>query len=212
MNDYLTTTFTSINEEINKKANSEAVNGIDGRVQSLEGSVQASNIVATVRNSSDYKNDLNNKVNTSDFNSYKSTISEDFKTVNNNIGAKISSNSVISAINSSSETERIGKSKIDFESNLNLSTIYTSNDININNFTMLPPTITIDNIVDNIEFDISGTNLTMQAYNIRNTNYITSFNNDANTYMNTNEMIKLLLYEIQKLKKEISELKNKGGE
>jgi hypothetical protein len=212
MNDYLTTTFSSINEEINKKANSEAVNGIDGRVQSLEGSVQASNIVATVRNSSDYKNDLNNKVNTSDFNSYKSTISEDFKTVNNNIGAKISSNSVISAINSSSETERIGKSKIDFESNLNLSTIYTSNDININNFTMLPPTITIDNIVDNIEFDISGTNLTMQAYNIRNTNYITSFNNDANTYMNTNEMIKLLLYEIQKLKKEISELKNKGGE
>ena len=76
------------NEEINKKANSEFVNGINSRVQSLESSTQASNIVTIVRNSTEYKNDLNNKVNTSDFNSYKSTISDSFKTVNEDIKAK----------------------------------------------------------------------------------------------------------------------------
>jgi hypothetical protein len=212
MNKYLENTFKAVDENINKKANSDVVTGIESRVSSLEKSTSASNIVTTVRNSSEYIGDLNSKVNASDFNTYKTNISETFNDVNKQINSKVDSNKVIAAINSSLETERIGKSKIDFESNLNLSTIYTSNDININDFTMFPPTITIDNIVDNIKFDVSGTNLTMQAYNIRNTNYITSFNNDANTYMNTNEMIKLLLYEIQKLKKEIDELKNKGGE
>ena len=212
MNNYLTNNFNSINEAVNKKASTELVSGIDGRVQSLESSIQASNIVTIVRNSTEYKNDLNNKVNTSDFNSYKNTVSDNFRTVNENIAAKVSSNNVISAINSSTETERISKSKIDFESILNLSTIYTSNGIDINNITLFPPQIDIDNIVDNIKFTVNGTDLTMQAYNIRNTNYITSFNNDANTYMNTNEMIKLLLYEIQKLKTEINNLKNKGGE
>jgi hypothetical protein len=212
MNKYLENTFKAVNENINKKANSDVVTGIESRVSSLEKSTSASNIVTTVRNSSEYIGDLNSKVNASDFNAYKTNISETFNDVNKQINSKVDSNKVIAAINSSLETERIGKSKIDFESNLNLSTIYTSNDININDFTMFPPTITIDNIVDNIKFDVNGTNLTMQAYNIRNTNYITSFNNDANTYMNTNEMIKLLLYEIQKLKKEIDELKNKGGE
>ena len=212
MNDYLINTFNSINEEVNKKANTEFVNGIDGRVQSLEKSTQASNIVTTVRNSTEYKNDLNNKVNTSDFNTYKTTVSESFKTVNESIAAKVSSKNVIAAINSSTETERIGKSKIDFESNLNLNTVYTSNGINTSDITLFPPQINIDNIIDNINFTVDGTNLTMQAYNIRNTNYITSFNNDANTYMNTNEMIKLLLYEIQKLKTEINNLKNEGGE
>ena len=212
MNNYLTNTFNSINEEVNKKANTEFVNGIDSRVQSLESSTQASNIVKAVRNSTEYKNDLNNKVNTSDFDTYKTTVSESFKTVNENIAVKVSSKNIITAINSSTETERIGKSKIDFESNLNLNTVYTSNGINTSDITLFPPQINIDNIIDNINFTVDGTNLTMQAYNIRNTNYITSFNNDANTYMNTNEMIKLLLYEIQKLKTEINNLKNEGGE
>lgn len=212
MNKYLENTFKTVDENINKKASIDVVTGIASRVSSLEKSTSASNIVTAVRSSSEYIQDLNGKVNVSDFNTYKTNVSETFNNVNKQINSKVDSNKIIAAINSSSETERIGKSKIDFESNLNLNTIYTSNDININNFTMLSPTITIDNIVDNIEFDVNGTDLTMKAYNIRNTNYITSFNNDANTYMNTNEMIKLLLYEIQKLKKEISELKNKGGE
>jgi hypothetical protein len=74
------------------------------------------------------------------------------------------------------------------------------------------PTITIDNIVDNIDFDINNTDLTMKVYKIRNTNYITNFLDDANIYMNNNEMIKLLLYEIKSLKQRIFELENKGGE
>ena len=207
MNNYLETTFESINDEINKKASTDFVNGINSRVSNLESSTQSSNIVATVRNSTEYKEDLNKKVNVSDLNSYKSSVSESFTDVNKKLGSKIETNKVIAAINSTSEIERISKSKIDLDSSLNLNTIYTSNGINTNNFTESPPQINIDNIIDNIKFNIDGTNLTMQAYNIRNTNYITSFNNDANTYMNTNEMIKLLLYEIQKLKKEIEELK-----
>jgi hypothetical protein len=194
----------NIDEKINKKANSDVVAGINSRVTSLESSVKASSIVSTVRNSTEYIQDLSKKVNTSDYDAYKQGITS---TLTN----KIDSTKVIAAINNSKEAELISKDKIDFDSNFTLNTIYTSDGINVNNVAE-SPTITIDNIVDNIDFDINNTDLTMKVYKIRNTNYITNFLDDANIYMNNNEMIKLLLYEIKSLKQRIFELENKGGE
>lgn len=205
MTNTLSNMSKNIDEKINKKANSDVVAGINSRVTSLESSVTASSIVTTVRNSNEYIQDLSKKVNTSDYDAYKQGISS---TLTN----KIDSTKVIAAINSSKETELISKDKIDFDSNFTLNTIYTSDGINVSNVDPTSPTITIDNIVDNIDFDINNTDLTMKAYKIRNTNYITNFLNDANIYMNNNEMIKLLLYEIKNLKQRIAELEKKGGE
>ena len=185
MNNSLQELSRSVDNKINKKADSDIVTGIDSRVKSLESSTSASSIVSTVRKSTEYLKDLSEKVD---------------------------STKVIAAINSSKENELINKDKIDFDSNFTLNTIYTSDGINVSNVDPMAPSITIDNIIDNIDFDVNETDLTMKAYKIRNTNYITNFPNDANIYMNNNEIIKLLLYEIKDLRKRITELENKGGE
>lgn len=185
MNNSLQELSRSVDSKINKKADSDIVTGIDSRVKSLESSTSASSIVSTVRKSTEYMKDLSEKVD---------------------------STKVIAAINSSKENELINKDKIDFDSNFTLNTIYTSDGINVSNVDLMAPSITIDNIIDNIDFDVNETDLTMKAYKIRNTNYITNFPNDANIYMNNNEIIKLLLYEIKDLRKRITELENKGGE
>ncbi len=185
MNNSLQELSRSVDNKINKKADSDIVTGIDSRVKSLESSTSASSIVSTVRKSTEYLKDLSEKVD---------------------------STKVIAAINSSKENELINKDKIDFDSNFTLNTIYTSDGINVSNVDLMAPPITIDNIIDNIDFDVNETDLTMKAYKIRNTNYITNFPNDANIYMNNNEIIKLLLYEIKDLRKRITELENKGGE
>jgi predicted RND superfamily exporter protein len=185
MNNSLQELSRSVDSKINKKADSDIVTGIDSRVKSLESSTSASSIVSTVRKSTEYMKDLSEKVD---------------------------STKVIAAINSSKENELINKDKIDFDSNFTLNTIYTSDGINVSNVDLMAPPITIDNIIDNIDFDVNETDLTMKAYKIRNTNYITNFPNDANIYMNNNEIIKLLLYEIKDLRKRITELENKGGE
>lgn len=185
MNNSLQELSRSVDSKINKKADSDIVTGIDSRVKSLESSTSASSIVSTVRKSTEYMKDLSEK---------------------------IDSTKVIAAINSSKENELINKDKIDFNSNFTLNTIYTSDGINVSNVDPMAPPITINNIIDNIDFDVNDTDLTMKAYKIRNTNYITNFPNDANIYMNNNEIIKLLLYEIKDLRKRITELENKGGE
>ena len=180
MTNYLSTTFSTINNSINKKANEEKVDGIDNRVKTLESNVSASSIVSTVRNSSEYKNDLNKK---SD------------------------KDKIISTINSSIESELISKEKIEFPTEYYLDTIYTGNNIKIKNPNKRPRDLTLDTIVDNIDFETDDLEITMNIDNIKETDYVTVLDN-ANIYMNNNEIIKLLLYEIQQLKIRISELEN----
>ena len=211
MNNYLNTTFSTINNAINKKANEEKVSGIDSRVKTLESNTSASNIVSTVRNSNDYKNDLNKKVSTDSFDTYRndmsSYLSTTFSTVNNNINKKADKNKIISTINSSTESYLISKEKVEFPTEYYLDTIYTGNNIKIKNPNKKPGTLTLDTIVDNIDFETTGLKLTMNIDNIKETDYVTVLDN-ANIYMNNNEIIKLLLYEIQQLKIRISELEN----
>ena len=180
MNDYLRTTFSTINNNINKKANEEKVNGIDTRVKTLESNTSASNIISAIRNSPEYKNDLDKK-------SDKDTI--------------------ISTINNSIESELISKEKIEFPTEYYLDTIYTGNNIKIKNPFKRPEELTLDTIIDNIDFETTGLEITMNIDNIKETDYVTVLDN-ANIYMNNNEIIKLLLYEIQQLKIRISELEN----
>jgi hypothetical protein len=180
MNNYLNTTFSTINNNINKKANEEKVNGIDTRVKTLESNTSASNILSAIRNSPEYKNDLDKK-------SDKDTI--------------------ISTINNSIESELISKEKIEFPTEYYLDTIYTGNNIKIKNPFKRPGRLTLDTIVDNIDFETRDLEITMNIDNIKETDYVTVLDN-ANIYMNNNEIIKLLLYEIQQLKIRISELEN----
>jgi nucleoid DNA-binding protein len=180
MNNYLSTTFSTINNNINKKASEEKVNGIDTRVKTLESNTSASNIISTVRNSSEYKNDLDKK---SD------------------------KDKIISTINNSIESELISKEKIEFPTEYYLDTIYTGNNIKIKNPNKEPEELTLDTIVDNIDFETKDLEITMNIDNIKETDYVTVLDN-ANIYMNNNEIIKLLLYEIQQLKIRISELEN----
>lgn len=180
MDDYLRTTFFTINNNINKKANDEKVNGIDDRVKTLESNTSASNITSIVRNSFEYKTDLDKK---SD------------------------KDKIISTVNSSTESELISKDKIEFPAEYYLDTIYTGNNIKIKNPFKRPEELTLDTIVDNIDFETKGLEITMNIDNIKETDYVTVLDN-ANIYMNNNEIIKLLLYEIQQLKIRISELEN----
>ena len=180
MNNYLSTTFSTINNSINKKANDEKVNGIDDRVKTLENNASVSNIVSTVRNSSEYKNDL---------------------------AEKSDKDKIISTINSFIESELISKEKIEFPTEYYLDTIYTGNNIKIKNPFKRPEELTLDTIVDNIDFETKDLEITMNIDNIKETGYVTVLDN-ANIYMNNNEIIKLLLYEIQQLKIRISELEN----
>jgi hypothetical protein len=180
MDDYLRTTFFTINNNINKKANDEKVNGIDDRVKTLENNTSASNITSIVRNSFEYKTDLDKK---SD------------------------KDKIISTVNSSTESELISKDKIEFPAEYYLDTIYTGNNIKIKNPFKRPEELTLDTIIDNIDFETTGLEITMNIDNIKETDYVTVLDN-ANIYMNNNEIIKLLLYEIQQLKIRISELEN----
>jgi nucleoid DNA-binding protein len=211
MNDYLNTTFSTINNSINKKANDEKVNGINDRVKTLESNTSASNIISTIRNSSEYKNDLNNKVSTDSFELHKKDMNDylntTFSTINNNINKKPDKNKIISTINNSIESELISKDKIEFPTEYYLDTIYTGNNIKIKNPNKKPEELTLDTIVDNIDFETKDLKITMNIDNIKETDYVTVLDN-ANIYMNNNEIIKLLLYEIQQLKIRISELEN----
>jgi hypothetical protein len=180
MDDYLRTTFFTINNNINKKANDEKVNGIDDRVKTLENNTSASNITSIVRNSFEYKTDLDKK---SD------------------------KDKIISTVNSSTESELISKDKIEFPAEYYLDTIYTGNNIKIKNPFKRPEELTLDTIIDNIDFETRDLEITMNIDNIKETDYVTVLDN-ANIYMNNNEIIKLLLYEIQQLKIRISELEN----
>ena len=180
MDDYLRTTFFTINNNINKKANDEKVNGIDDRVKTLESNTSASNITSIVRNSFEYKTDLDKK---SD------------------------KDKIISTVNSSTESELISKDKIEFPAEYYLDTIYTGNNIKIKNPFKRPEELTLNTIIDNIDFETTGLEITMNIDNIKETDYVTVLDN-ANIYMNNNEIIKLLLYEIQQLKIRISELEN----
>ena len=79
--------------------------------------------------------------------------------------------------------------------------------IKIKNPDKEPEELTLDTIVDNIDFETKDLEITMNIDNIKETDYVTVLDN-ANIYMNNNEIIKLLLYEIQQLKIRISELEN----
>ena len=233
MNNYLSTTFSTINNNINKKASEEKVNGIDTRVKTLENNTSAVNIISTVRNSSEYKSDLNNKVSTDSFESHKNDMNNylntTFSTIENNINKKadeekvddidtrvkalenntntLDKDKIISTINNSIESELISKEKIEFPTEYYLDTIYTGNNIKIKNPNKKPGKLTLGTIVDNIDFETKDLEITMNIDNIKETNYVTVLDN-ANIYMNNNEIIKLLLYEIQQLKIRISELEN----
>ena len=86
MNNYLNATFSTIDNNINKKANDEKVDGIDNRVKTLESNTSASNIVSIVRNSNEYKNDLNDKVSTNSFESHKNDMNNYLSTTFSTIG------------------------------------------------------------------------------------------------------------------------------
>ena len=201
---YLETNFETIDDKINQKADKNTVTSISNKVTALENSTKASTIISVVRDSTEYKKDQDKKLNASTFNDYKTSVNDVLLDINESLDNKIESNEIITAINNTSETEKIDKSKIDLDFDFNLKTLYTSNGIISDDAAQTSTKIKIDNIIDNIEFDVNGTDLTMNVYAIKDTNYIAAFDNDANTYINTNEIIKLLLYEIKKLKEEIN--------
>ena len=208
---YLTTTFSSINNEINKKANDERVSGIESRVNSLESATTSSAIVAAVRNSQDYKSDLNKKLDSSSFDSFQSS-------VENQLLQKVNSNSIISSINSSSESTKINASKVAFNISNKIDspyagTVYTSDGIEAAPTSSDTTETTLDNLIDKIYFSNSELNLTMQVTDIKQTPYVKVSDDGANIYMNNNEIIKLLLYEIKSLRARINKLEgNNSGE
>ena len=207
--DYLTSTLNTINNEINKKANTERVNGIENRVSTLESNTTAQAIVATVRNSQDYKSDLNNKVNITELNSYKTE-------VNNQLAQTVKTNSIISSINNSSESAKINASKLAFGMSNQLdspyaNTVYTSDGVQAAPTSSDTTETTLANLLDKIYFAENDLNLTIQVTDIKQTPYVKVSDDGANIYMNNNEMIKLLLYEIKNLRSRIAELE-KGDE
>jgi hypothetical protein len=86
-----------------------------------------------------------------------------------------------------------------------LLTVYTNQGIT-NSGNSNVDKLLVDEIIDNITFITKGSNITMNVTNLSETNYIKE--TDSNTYIDNNEMIKLLLYEIKNLKEEINGLKN----
>jgi hypothetical protein len=150
-------------------------------------------------------------VSTDSFESYKNNMNDylntTFSTIDNNVNKKADKDKIISTINSSTESYLISKEKVEFPTEYYLDTIYTGNNIKIKNPNKIPGELTLDTIVDNIDFETTDLEITMNIDNIKETDYVTVLDN-ANIYMNNNEIIKLLLYEIQQLKIRISELEN----
>ena len=204
---YLTTTFSTINNEINRKASEERVNGIDNRLSSVENATTANAIVTTVRNSQDYKNDLNKKLDTTTFESYRTTVDNQFTQT-------VKTSNIISSISNSTESAKIPISKVNFGMSNKITdpyanTIYTSDGVEAAPTSSDTTATTMDNLVDKIYLSASGVNLTVQVTDIKNTPYVKVSDDGANIYMNNNEMIKLLLYEIKNLKSRVAELEKK---
>jgi hypothetical protein len=217
-NDYLTLTFSNMNTEINKKANSEVVSGIDGRLATVESNTKASSIVSTVRQSQDYINDLNGKLNTSVYSEHLTSMTE-------TLNAVVKTNNVINKINNTPESELIRLNKIEASTETNhvesfyFGATFTKNGIEIDAPTipgipglddLFRPEVKLDDVLDKIEVIAEENNLKLNVTDIQKTNYVKVSDDRANIYMNNNEMIKLLIYEIQKLKAKIAELE--GGE
>lgn len=83
----------------------EDIGPLATRMTEAEQKITADAIVSTVRSSTEYSNDLGNKVSTSDFNSKVTQLS-------NSINSKVSAGSIISTINQSAEQIKIDASKI----------------------------------------------------------------------------------------------------
>ena len=64
--------------------------------------------------------------------------------------------------------------------------------------------VTIDDLLSNIDFDISGTDIEMNVTKIGNTNYVKTSTDKSEVYIDMHEMIKYLLYKVKQLEQKIN--------
>jgi hypothetical protein len=145
---------------------------------------------------------------------FKGYVDEKDLALSNSINLKINKDSVINSINNTPETELIAINKVDVSSLIynidnpqekNYSkNLYSSNGIIYTAPSTTPSTI--DDVLDSINISTDNINVSIDISNLENTDYFAASNN--NIYMNNNEIIKLLVYEIKKLKEQVNTLMN----
>ena len=147
-------------------AETNSKNYTDTQITSLSNS-----IVSKVRNSEEYKDDLDKKVNISDYNTHVTSSDTKFKDINDKLieqEKEIYSKAFLS------------DSAIDF-------TVGNSD------------SVTLDNILDAINITTQNTDLTVDVSKLNNTNFISMSEDNSKAYLNLHEMVKLLLYKVKQL-------------
>ena len=224
---YIEDQIKAVTNVVNSKADAETVSALSGTVSTIQNQVLPASIVSTVRTSTEYTNDLKAKLSTSDFTTYRNSMADTIKAINDTIEANkntwdsefdtlnktiVKDSNIISKINDSLETEKISASKIDVaeingtvdkpKDEIYTKTIYSKNKILfVPNQTV---DVTIDNLLSNIDFDISGTDIEMNVTKIGNTNYVKTSTDKSEVYIDMHEMIKYLLYKVKQLEQKIN--------
>ena len=151
-------------------AETNSKNYTDTQITSLSNS-----IVSKVRNSEEYKGDLDKKVNVSDYNTHVTSSDTKFKDINDKLTEQ--------------EKEIYSKaflsdSAIDFTAGNSDS-------------------VTLDDILDAINITTQNTDLTVDVSKLNNTNFISISEDNSKAYLNLHEMVKLLLYKVKALESKL---------
>jgi hypothetical protein len=181
MQDYIDDISKNVNDTLNNKVNNDIFATLSKKVDDIDSRTSNQAIINTLTSSTTYTNDMNSKVNVDVYNKY-------VKDMDSKVSELEGAIPNIEQINS-----------------FDLLTVYTNQGIT-NSGNSNVDKLLVDEIIDNITFITKGSNITMNVTNLSETNYIKE--TDSNTYIDNNEMIKLLLYEIKNLKEEINGLKN----
>ena len=224
---YIEDQIKAVTNVVNSKADANTVSALSGTVSTIQNQVLPASIVSTVRTSTEYTDDLKAKLSTSDFTTYRNSMADTIKAINETIEANkntwdsefdtlnktiVKDSNIISKINESLETKKISASKIDVaeingtvdkpKDEIYTKTIYSKNKILfVPNQTV---DVTIDDLLSNIDFDISGTDIEMNVTKIGNTNYVKTSTDKSEVYIDMHEMIKYLLYKVKQLEQKIN--------
>ena len=217
MNEFITNQTNAINNAINQKADISTVDSIHNRLTTVETATKANSLVSTIRNSTEYKADLQTKLNVSEFTSFKTSHEEEHNKINESIEGFVKKETIIADINSSEEEDKISKDHLDLSSMYGdienaIDGIYCKAMYGNNKLLLTPDKVAqgikIDDIISNLDFNVIDTALEMDISKIAATEYVKVHEDNSHIYINEHEMIKLLLHQMKSMQKRMSELED----
>ena len=151
---------------------------------------------------------LNEKANEEDVNE----LIDKTNNIETSLLSKSDKNTIISTINTSPESEKISSDKVDitipvYNANTPMDKSFSNNSYTSNGIVSTTATgtpTTIDELLDNITIVNTGLDFSLDVSNLEGTNYTTKSDDGTQVYINNNEIIKALLYEIKLLKEKIA--------